>query len=513
MRRFIFASVVALHGCYEGGGDAPSDERVASVGTCNDLGYIGTCVADVSLWYEDGACRVRDCESEGRGCGWISNSVGWGCLGGATATEMIVAGTPLSANRAKWVDHIAKEIVPQLMGSEEERIEKAAVVTWWSLKEGVLDLPQPLSYSNCHFPPDQHIAALDVCPNANNAWQVGISGVQAAWRSLADVEALAKQVHPGSSVTEILVEAADTAGYGPSSTTGKSIATSTGRLRLSWLLRDGATGFEAQYPVVQDECFDQSLSWCFGSGWDSTADFAPDRATSLRAIADLEAIFAAGGGGGSGSTTFDCDDVGYEGECLSGDVLVWAESTSCRWADCGALGKSCGWTDAVGYDCVGEVTTDGLLTVSEIVGGYDYALSQDYGPTTFDGGYSYCQSYGSWGGQLVHCGVDVSLPYGTPLFVPGAGVVLVSGETPYYEDLYNPAAGELRIELAHDGAEVILGHMTQIDLWTGQDVSVGQAAGLSGTMNGGHVHLEVRVPDSSYASGMRTVDPMSYFGW
>lgn len=224
--------------------------------------------------------------------------------------------------------------------------------------------------------------------------------------------------------------------------------------------------------------------------------------------------------GTQGASTFDCRDVGYEGACLSGDVLVWAEDESCRWAECGELGLGCGWTDAVGYDCVadggepGEPSSPtGLLTVGQIVGGVSYGISQDYGPTTFDGGYSYCQSYGSWGGQLVHCGVDVSIPYGTPLFVPGDGTVLISGESPYYEDVYNPAAGELEIELGHDGAHVILGHMTKIDLWTGQAVKAGQAAGLSGTQNGGHVHIEVRVPDASQASGLRTVDPMVYFGW
>lgn len=511
--------------CFEGVDDGAPDERAGNIGTCDDLGYIGTCLGDVSLWYENGMCRVRDCASEDRECGWISNSAGWGCLGGsggAAAGPMIVAGTQLGTNRAKWVEHVAKQIVPEMIGSRSERIEKAAVVTWWSLKEGVLDLANPLSYSNCHFPPDQHIGPLSVCPNANNAWQVGISGVQAAWRTLADVEALAKQVHPGSSITEILVDAAQTAGYGPGTSTGQTIASATGRLRLSWLLRDGATGFEAQYPVVQDECFVDGLYWCFGSGWGATAAFAPNRTKALEAIADLEAILdrlapggTSSGGGGAPASTFRCSDVGYEGACLSGDVLVWTEGLTCRWADCDALGKTCAWTDAVGYDCVRDGSDDDndLLTVSEIVGGYDYWLSQDYGPTNFDGGYSYCQSYGSWGGQLVHCGVDVSLPYGTPLFVPGAGKVLIAGESPYYEDVYNPAAGELKIRLAHDGAHVILGHMTRIDLWTGQEVYAGQAAGLSGTMNGGHVHIEVRVPDNNYASGLRTVDPMVYFGW
>jgi hypothetical protein len=226
--------------------------------------------------------------------------------------------------------------------------------------------------------------------------------------------------------------------------------------------------------------------------------------------------------GTQGSTAFSCDDVGYEGACLSDDVLVWAENSSCRWADCAQMGLGCGWTDSVGYDCIegggdgggddgGAPSNDGLLTVGEIVGGVPYGVSQDYGPTNFDGGYSYCQAYGNWGGQLVHCGVDISIPHGTPMYVPADGKVLISGESPYYEDIYNLAAGELKIQLDHDGAHVILGHMTQIDLWTGQVVSAGQWAGLSGSQNGAHVHIEVRLPDANL--GLRTVDPMVYFGW
>jgi hypothetical protein len=225
--------------------------------------------------------------------------------------------------------------------------------------------------------------------------------------------------------------------------------------------------------------------------------------------------------GTQGSTAFNCSDLGYSGACLSDDVLVWAENSTCRWADCRSMGLGCDWTDAVGYDCVGSPGVGdegddggggGVLTVGQIVGG-NYSVSQDYGPTNFDGGYSYCHSYGSWGGQLVHCGVDIAIPYGTPLYVPAGGTVLIAGESPYYEDAYNPGAGELKIRMNHDGADVILGHMTQIDLWTGQAVSAGQAAGLSGTANGPHLHLEVRVPDGNYASGQRTVDPMAYFGW
>ncbi len=225
--------------------------------------------------------------------------------------------------------------------------------------------------------------------------------------------------------------------------------------------------------------------------------------------------------GTHGSTVFDCAEVGYEGACLSGDLLVWTEGGACRWADCRAYGLGCGWTDAVGYDCIdgrGEEPTEpdptppasgDLLTVSEIVGGVPYSITQDYGPTTYDYDYSYCWSYGVQWGSHEHCATDIGISYGTPLYVPGDGTVLIAGESNYFEDDTNRAAGELEIRLDRDGAEVILGHMTRIDLFTGQRVTAGQAAGLSGSQGGAHLHLEVRVPS---AGGLRTVDPMMYFG-
>lgn len=235
--------------------------------------------------------------------------------------------------------------------------------------------------------------------------------------------------------------------------------------------------------------------------------------------------------GPQGSTAFTCADVGYEGACLEGDVLVWSEAGACRWADCASLGKGCGWTDSVGYDCVAGGGGDddgggdgdggggggggggGLLSVTEIVGGASYGISQDYGPTDFYGiDYSYCNAYGNWGGQNVHCGVDITIPYGTSLYIPGDATVLIAGESPYFEDVNYPAAGELKLKMAHDGAEVILGHMSRIDVGDGTGVSEGQGAGQSGSFNGPHLHLEVRVPDPSMPSGLRTVDPMQYFG-
>jgi len=202
-----------------------------------------------------------------------------------------VRGVQLDAEQELWVRYIAAQVVPLVPGSASERIDKSATVTWWALKEGVLNVNNPLSYSNCSIPPDQHIGPVELCPNPDHAWQVGLSGVQAAWRTLESVETVALTVFPQQSIGELLVDAASTAGFGATTALGQTIASSADRLRLSWLLRHSPVGFEAQYPTVHGQCFVNIETWCFGSGNDTSAAFAPTQAGAEQAIADLVAIF------------------------------------------------------------------------------------------------------------------------------------------------------------------------------------------------------------------------------
>ncbi len=202
-----------------------------------------------------------------------------------------VRGVKLSARQELWVRYIAEHIVPKLPGTKAERIDKAAYVAWWSLKEGVLDTNNPLAYSNCSIPPDKHIGPVEICPNAKNAWQVGISGVQATYTSVDTAEQIAQMAYPQLSLLEVLAEAAPTAGYGVQTALGQAIITSNDRLRLSWLLRTGPVGFAAQYSPVYNECFVSMKSWCFGSGWPSSASFAPTQAGAKQAVTDLMSIF------------------------------------------------------------------------------------------------------------------------------------------------------------------------------------------------------------------------------
>ncbi len=219
-----------------------------------------------------------------------------------------------------------------------------------------------------------------------------------------------------------------------------------------------------------------------------------------------------------------CGELDYAGEC-DGDTLRWCEADAVREVDCAARSRACGWrSEAIGFDCIaggggdggggsgGGGGSDGRLTIPQIIGGVGYGVTQAYGPTSFDGGYSYCHAYTDYGG-LFHCGIDVGIPNGTPLFVGEDATVIVVGSD-YFEDWNRPSAadaGELRMETA-DGTHVIYGHMSRIDLAEGDAVGVGDAAGLSGYANGDHVHIEVRVRDDAFASGYRTVDPVEYYG-
>lgn len=152
------------------------------------------------------------------------------------------------------------------------------------------------------------------------------------------------------------------------------------------------------------------------------------------------------------------------------------------------------------------------LGLGGIVGG-PCGVSQPYGPTSFWMDYSYCKAYGTWpAGQNVHCATDIAIPRGTPLFAAEDATVITAGGTPYFKDDLNPAAGELRLKLA-DGTHVIYGHCSQVEVSKGATVKVGQRIGQSGSAGtGAHLHLEVRVPDGSFASGFRTVDPEVFFG-
>lgn len=206
---------------------------------------------------------------------------------GETMLPCVLDGAEPRAPACGWLHYIAREVVPELEGDREARLTTAARVAWWSLKEHVLYLANPLSYSNCNFETgDRHIGPLDPCV-PGRAWQVGLSGVQAAYLGVGSAEAIATRVHPGRSLEQILETAARRAGLDDADTA--AVVATSGQMRVSWLLRDSATGFTYQVGRVTAECIDGTERWCFGAG----VRFANDRAQALRVIADIRSLLDA----------------------------------------------------------------------------------------------------------------------------------------------------------------------------------------------------------------------------
>jgi hypothetical protein len=202
-----------------------------------------------------------------------------------------VNGHAMTAQQASWVSYFAWCAVPLLQGTRDVRLTAASTVAWWALKEGVLDVsrPDPVGFSLCSAGGDHTIRPLERCA-VGYAWQVGASGIQASRRRLSNVEGTAATLFPGMTVAQLLSGAAVEAGYPVDSAENAGIVGSTGALRASWLLHVTAIGFFLQAPVVTNECIAASASWCHGTGWATSASYAPDKPSAMRSMSDLRAI-------------------------------------------------------------------------------------------------------------------------------------------------------------------------------------------------------------------------------
>lgn len=187
-------------------------------------------------------------------------------------------------------------------------------------------------------------------------------------------------------------------------------------------------------------------------------------------------------------------------------------STDMQYAD-----RITGMYQSLGKGSAGSSMGGGSLGSNgwnTIFGGKSFAITQEMGLNSFsqqhlNGMYAYATAYGVTG----HAGIDVGTPRGTALRAPMDGTVIRAGGSGYYCDTSGcgPGKGELKLKLS-DGSELILGHMASIGVSVGQKVTAGQVVGMSGTMNGDHVHVEYRVKDSSTSSGWRAVDPRGVVG-
>ncbi len=99
---------------------------------------------------------------------------------------------------------------------------------------------------------------------------------------------------------------------------------------------------------------------------------------------------------------------------------------------------------------------------------------------------------------IMHTGVDLVAPAGTPIFATGAGRVLRSGIAGGYGNM---------VEIQHaDGLVTRYAHMQSLAVGVGDPVTAGTvvgALGSTGESTGPHLHYEIRRGDVA-------VDPMPF---
>ncbi|GLS01460.1 hypothetical protein GCM10007859_14750 [Brevundimonas denitrificans] len=100
-----------------------------------------------------------------------------------------------------------------------------------------------------------------------------------------------------------------------------------------------------------------------------------------------------------------------------------------------------------------------------------------------------------------HAGVDIAAPQGTGVYVSAEGSVLRTG--------YEPAGYGRFVEIRHpNGMTTLYGHLSRLDVASGDVVEAGARIGLvgsTGRSTGPHLHFEVR-------RGERLVNPVKVVG-
>ena len=102
------------------------------------------------------------------------------------------------------------------------------------------------------------------------------------------------------------------------------------------------------------------------------------------------------------------------------------------------------------------------------------------------------------GGYRFHAGIDLAAAMGAPIFATSSGTVAAAGWCGGYGNCVTIDHG--------DGCFTLYGHLSRVDVATGQRVGSGQALGLvgsTGNSTGPHLHYEVRING-------RPVDPGPY---
>jgi murein DD-endopeptidase MepM/ murein hydrolase activator NlpD len=112
-----------------------------------------------------------------------------------------------------------------------------------------------------------------------------------------------------------------------------------------------------------------------------------------------------------------------------------------------------------------------------------------------------------FGSDIVHTGIDIPTPRGTPVLAAASGRVIWAGYGLFYgnndpQDPYGLAV-TIRHDFGHQGQRLytVYAHMSEIKVKVGQEVKTGDVLGLVGTTGlttGPHLHFEVRMESNSY---------------
>ena len=109
--------------------------------------------------------------------------------------------------------------------------------------------------------------------------------------------------------------------------------------------------------------------------------------------------------------------------------------------------------------------------------------------------------------DVVHTGVDIPAPKGTPILAAGPGTVIWAGYGVYQGGFDPTDPYGLAVTIQHDfgyqnqALYTIYGHMNEVDVVEGQHVETGDLLGLvgeTGKVTGPHLHFEVRIGENNF---------------
>jgi murein DD-endopeptidase MepM/ murein hydrolase activator NlpD len=101
-----------------------------------------------------------------------------------------------------------------------------------------------------------------------------------------------------------------------------------------------------------------------------------------------------------------------------------------------------------------------------------------------------------------HTGIDIAVPWGTPVVAPLAGRVEYTG--------WQGGYGDTVVLLHEGGLRTLYAHLSRATVVKGQSVAAGEQialAGATGNATGPHLHFEVRPEPQTVADPMAYLDP------